>query len=89
VVESVKLADDRGGDLVVRLYEACGGAVPARLTAGFPLAAAFDCDLLEQPERELTAVSGGPCVDFRMRPFQIRTLRLRPAGGVGEVGSVG
>ncbi|MDX6354420.1 MAG: alpha-mannosidase, partial [Streptomyces sp.] len=46
VVESVKLADDRSGDVVVRLYEACGGAVPVRLTAGYPHAAAFDCDLL-------------------------------------------
>jgi alpha-mannosidase len=80
VVESVKLADDRSGDVVVRLYEACGGAAPARLTAGFPLAAAFDCDLLEQPEQELTPVSGGASVDLRLRPFQIRTLRLRRAG---------
>ncbi|MFJ5260126.1 alpha-mannosidase [Streptomyces sp. NPDC088387] len=80
VVESVKLADDRSGDVVVRLYEACGGAVGARLTAGFPLAAAFDCDLLEQPEQELTPASGEPAVDLGLRPFQIRTLRLRPAG---------
>lgn len=77
VVESVKLADDRSGDVVVRLYEACGGAVSARLSAGFPLAAAHDCDLLEQPEREAVHASGE--VDLRFRPFQIRTLRLRPA----------
>ncbi|MET8824433.1 glycoside hydrolase family 38 C-terminal domain-containing protein [Streptomyces sp. NPDC004610] len=85
VVESVKLADDRGGDVVVRLYEACGGAVSARLTAGFALAGVSDCDLLERPERELpragdTADAVG-AVDLRLRPFQIRTLRLRPAGG--------
>jgi alpha-mannosidase len=81
VVESVKLADDRGGDVVVRLYEACGGAVRARLTTGFPLTAAFDCDLLEQPERELAPVPEGGGIDLRLRPFQIRTLRLRPAAG--------
>ncbi|MFE9252723.1 alpha-mannosidase [Streptomyces sp. NPDC007088] len=78
VVESVKLADDRGGDVVVRLYEACGGAVRARLAAGFPLAAAFDCDLLEQPLADLEPSRDGG-VDLRFRPFQIRTLRLRPA----------
>ncbi|MFJ2648158.1 alpha-mannosidase [Streptomyces sp. NPDC087420] len=82
VVESVKLADDRSGDVVVRLYEACGGAVRATLTAGFPLARVSDCDLLENPERELP-LSGDPAdpadtasAAFRMRPFQIRTLRL-------------
>ncbi|MGW6508850.1 alpha-mannosidase, partial [Streptomyces niveus] len=77
VVESVKLADDRSGDIVVRLYEACGGAVAARLSTGFPLAAVFDCDLLERPEREPAHASGE--VDLSFRPFQIRTLRLRPA----------
>ncbi|MFE2044416.1 alpha-mannosidase [Streptomyces sp. NPDC059477] len=81
VVESVKLADDRSGDVVVRLYEAFGGAASARLTAGFPLAAVSDCDLLERPEQELPHT--GDAVDLRLRPFQIRTLRLRPAG-VGE-----
>ncbi|MFF3985687.1 alpha-mannosidase [Streptomyces sp. NPDC001797] len=84
VVESVKLADDRSGDVVVRLYEACGGAVRARLTAGFATAAVHDCDLLERPEQEPVPGSGEAAVDLRFRPFQIRTLRLRPAGGTPE-----
>ncbi|NIY63735.1 glycosyl hydrolase-related protein [Streptomyces malaysiensis] len=71
---------DRGGDVVVRLYEACGGAVSARLTAGFPLAAVHDCDLLERPEREVASIDGEGAFDLGFRPFQIRTLRLRPAG---------
>ncbi|MGY4978519.1 alpha-mannosidase [Streptomyces sp. 900105755] len=84
VVESVKLADDRSGDVVVRLYEACGGAVRACLTAGFATAAVHDCDLLERPERELAPGSGEAAVDLGFRPFQIRTLRLRPAGGTPQ-----
>ncbi|MEU3183453.1 glycoside hydrolase family 38 C-terminal domain-containing protein [Streptomyces sp. NPDC006923] len=78
VVESVKLADDRGGDVVVRLYEAGGGAASATLSASFPLTGAQDCDLLEQPERELVRGGDGASVELRLRPFQIRTLRLRP-----------
>ncbi|MFC9846789.1 alpha-mannosidase [Streptomyces sp. NPDC060223] len=81
LVESVKLADDRSGDVVVRLYEACGGAATARLSAGFALAAVFDCDLLEQPQRELALASDAAVTDLGLRPFQIRTLRLRPADG--------
>jgi alpha-mannosidase len=97
VVESVKLADDRSGDVVVRLYESGGGTATARLTTGFPLAAAWDCDLLEQPwpqpapgtpERRPALLPEGPDgVRLRLRPFQILTLRLRPeaatAGGRG------
>lgn len=79
VVQSVKLADDRSGDIVVRLYDACGGAVSARLSAGFPLTAVLDCDLLEQPDQELARASDEGSVDLGFRPFQIRTLRLRPA----------
>ncbi|GAA3714581.1 hypothetical protein GCM10023082_10370 [Streptomyces tremellae] len=83
VAESVKLADDRGGDVVVRLYEACGGAVRTRLTAGFPLAGVFDCDLLEHPERELAVCADALSAALRLRPFRIRTLRLRPAAPAG------
>ncbi|RAG85519.1 alpha-mannosidase [Streptacidiphilus pinicola] len=92
VVESVKLADDRSGDVVVRLYEAGGGTALARLTAGFPLAAAWDCDLLEQPwpqpapgtpgaaePRPAVLPDGADALRLRLRPFQILTLRLRPA----------
>ncbi|WP_330281607.1 alpha-mannosidase [Streptomyces sp. NBC_00588] len=78
VVESVKLADDRSGDVVVRLYEACGGAVTASLTAGFPVAGVSDCDLLESPDESLP-LSDETTTTFRMRPFQIRTLRLHRA----------
>ncbi|WBB61782.1 glycosyl hydrolase-related protein [Streptomyces sp. WMMC500] len=75
VVESVKLADDRSGDVVVRLYESAGGRAAARLTAGFPLAGGVRTDLLERP------LPGAVPVDDReirlaLRPFEIVTLRL-------------
>ncbi|MCQ4043174.1 alpha-mannosidase [Streptantibioticus rubrisoli] len=75
-VESVKLADDRSGDVVVRLYESRGGRARATLTAGFPVSRADATDLLERP-REPAAVDGGR-IAVRLRPFQILTLRLRP-----------
>ncbi|MFJ5212432.1 alpha-mannosidase [Streptomyces nigra] len=79
VVESVKLADDRSGDVMVRLYEACGGAVTTTLTADLPLEQVSDCDLLEEAERALPQSPNVPSVTFTMRPFQIRTLRLHRA----------
>ncbi len=71
-VESVKLAEDRSGDVVVRLYESRGGRARCELTAGFPVTRTEVTDLLERPLHE----TAGP---FTLRPFQILTLRLRPA----------
>lgn len=81
VVASVKLAEDRGGDVIVRLYESRGGRAAATLEAGFPLAAAVESDLLERP---LEAGAVGPVtpagtVALTLRPFQIVTIRLRRA----------
>jgi alpha-mannosidase len=77
VVESVKLADDRSGDVIVRVYEATGGVGAATMRAAFPLAGAADADLLEAAGSELPVDPDGASVRFAMRPFQIRTLRLR------------
>jgi alpha-mannosidase len=74
IVEAVKLADDRSGDVVVRLYESRGGRGNAVVRAGFGLAGAAEVDLLERPLSEVDLSDPLP-----FRPFQIRTLRLRRA----------
>ena len=52
VVESVKLADDRSGDLVVRLYEARGGRARATVRTGFPVSGVRAVNLLEEDYEE-------------------------------------
>ncbi|MGW3728755.1 alpha-mannosidase [Streptomyces sp. NPDC000851] len=75
-VEAVKLADDRSGDVVVRLYESRGGRAQGVLRAGFPLAGAQVTDLLERPLNDADVTGdGGVCV--ALRPFQVLTLRLK------------
>jgi alpha-mannosidase len=85
VVEAVKLADDRSGDVVIRLYEALGGRASTRLTASFDLADAQVCDLLERPDAEVAALAPisveGRTVALALTPFQVVTLRLRRAAG--------
>ncbi|MEU9732803.1 glycoside hydrolase family 38 C-terminal domain-containing protein [Streptomyces sp. NPDC048002] len=73
-VEAVKLADDRSGDVVVRLYESRGGRARGVLRPGFPLAGAHVTDLLERPLERAEATDGA--VPVELRPFQILTLRL-------------
>ncbi|MEU8865404.1 alpha-mannosidase [Streptomyces umbrinus] len=73
-IESVKLADDASGDVVVRVYESLGGRAQGTLRTGFPLAGAQLTDLLERP---LTTVdTEDDSVSVTLRPFEIQTLRL-------------
>lgn len=82
VVEAVKLAEDRSGDVVVRLYEAHGARTRARVEPGFPSGPVRTVDLLERdlPGPVLTEVSAGPgggkATALELRPFQIVTLRI-------------
>jgi alpha-mannosidase len=78
VVESVKLADDRSGDLVVRLYESHGGRARATLRTGFAAVSVTAVDLLERPlpGAETHPVPDGE-LELRLRPFEIHTLRFR------------
>lgn len=82
VVSAVKLADDRSGDVVVRLYEARGGRATAMLTPSFPVAGVEEVDLLERPVAANALIDDGGSsgsVGLRLRAFQIVTLRLRRA----------
>ncbi|WP_282701375.1 glycoside hydrolase family 38 C-terminal domain-containing protein [Streptomyces sp. CC219B] len=73
-VEAVKLADDRSGDVVVRLYESRGGRAQGLVRPGFALAGAQVTDLLERPLEDAETEAGA--VRVQLRPFQILTLRL-------------
>jgi alpha-mannosidase len=79
VVEAVKLADDRSGDVVVRLYESLGGQARTVLRPAFAVVSAESDDLLERPlggDSELT-VAADSSVPLFLRPFQVLTIRLR------------
>ncbi|MFQ4148711.1 glycoside hydrolase family 38 C-terminal domain-containing protein [Arthrobacter sp. LAPM80] len=86
VIEAVKLADDRSGDVIVRLYEPLGARAAVTLSASFPVASVVENNLLEQPYDAGSVTVGAPvggAGDFQLslRPFQILTLRLRKAAG--------
>lgn len=78
VVETVKLAEDRSGDLIVRLYEARGARASGRISVDAAVGSITEADLLERPLADGTAIAGvhGGAVDLRLRPFQIVTLRV-------------
>ncbi len=75
VVETVKLAEDASGDLVVRLYESLGGR--ASTTIAFDgTAARIECtDLLERALPGMPTGEGA-AITLPFRPFQLRTIRF-------------
>lgn len=81
VVEAVKLAEDRSGDLVVRLYEARGARATGSVDFGCEVLRVIETDLLERPLDHPTALEAvsGMRARLRLRPFQIVTLRVARA----------
>jgi alpha-mannosidase len=75
LVETVKLAADGSGDVIVRLYESCGGQACGRLHALFPVASAWRADLLEE---SLGSVAADP-FELELRAFEIVTVRISRA----------
>jgi alpha-mannosidase len=79
---ALKQAED-GDGLIIRLHEAHGRRGASILSFAIPLAGIDAVDLLEAPGSDLLpAVEqiNPHTVRFQVRPFQIVTLRLRPAG---------
>ncbi|RFU84383.1 alpha-mannosidase [Streptomyces triticagri] len=79
VISAVKQADDRSGDLVVRLYEAHGGRATATVRVdGFAAERPVPTDLLERPlaDAPQPAVADGGGWSLALRPFQMVTLRF-------------
>jgi len=77
IVESVKLAEDRSGDLIVRLYEAAGGRAQASIELADGFAEAWRTDLLER-DTDAGRWSAGEPITLELTPFQLATLRIRP-----------
>jgi alpha-mannosidase len=74
-ISSVKHADDGSGDLIVRLYEACGDRASLTVRTPYRISAASRCNLLEEPGAGIECFDG--IVVLTLRPFELVTLRLR------------
>jgi len=75
VVEAVKLAEDRSGDVIVRLYAATGGRARTTVNIDFPVRSVQTVDLLERPLDIGQSWSDPTAATITFRPFQIVSLR--------------
>ncbi len=75
VIDTVKLAEDGSGDLIVRAYEAMRTATECTLNTALDVASAVATDLLERGDQPLSVSDGS--VRLAFRPFEIKTIRLK------------
>lgn len=81
VVETVKLAADRSGDVVIRLHEAHGTRSAAAITASFGYTGVIETDLLERAlSRRAVEAGDRTVVRLNLGPFELVTLRFSVGG---------
>ena len=74
VVDTVKLAEDRSGDVIVRFYESRGGHASSAIELDFAHGTVSEVDLLERGTGE-GLDRDGPLV-LKFTPFEIKSLRI-------------
>lgn len=78
LLDAVKPAEDRSGDLIVRLHEAGGGHTAAAVRVDVPFVSVAEVSLLEDAAGPDLPVPDG-AVRLGLTPFSVRTLRFRLA----------
>ncbi|MFI6425233.1 alpha-mannosidase [Promicromonospora sp. NPDC050880] len=78
-LSAVKLADDRSGDLVVRVYEALGRRASGTVTVAAPVAGARAVSLIEDDLADAVVPVTDGAVTVDLGPFEVRTLRFARA----------
>ncbi|WCD93647.1 alpha-mannosidase [Microbacterium sp. nov. GSS16] len=74
VISAVKLADDRSGDVIVRVYESLGRRTTGALSVAFEYSGIREVSLIED-ELDGARTSG----ELALKPFEVRTLRIARA----------
>lgn len=80
IAESVKLAEDGSGDLILRLYEAKKAETDAELKLDFSafnmeMYEAVSCNMMEQESEKLILRDKAAALNFH--PFEIKTIRVK------------
>lgn len=74
IIETVKLAEDRSGDVILRLYQSTGATTACSLHTALPVEKAWETNMLEETEKEIEV--DNRFIRLVFRPFEVKTLRL-------------
>ncbi len=77
ILETMKMAEDGSGDIILRLYEAAGAAIQTTVRINLPAEKIWECDMLEhKKEGGWESELGESLHKLSFRAFEIKTLRL-------------
>jgi alpha-mannosidase len=82
IVETVKKAED-GTGIILRLYEASHAGVKTELEFGFPVASAWETDMLENPIQELRMAENQIRLEFE--PYEVKTIAIKLPNSFGVI----
>lgn len=74
ILETVKLAEDGTGDIILRMYDSKRSRTHCNLSTQLPVEHAVQTDMLERYQNDLHVNNGRIELDFR--PFEVKTVRL-------------
>lgn len=74
IIETVKLAEDRSGDIILRLYQSTGTRTECNIKTSLTIDRVWETNMLEQIEREIEKNQN----IFRLlfKPFEVKTVRI-------------
>lgn len=74
VIESIKRAE-QDDSMIVRLYETDNARAEVTLSLFQEISGAFQCNMLEEEEKAV--MFEGKSVQFAMKPFEIKTIKVK------------
>lgn len=76
IVDTIKMAEDGSGDVILRLYECKHAATSAILSVQLPFSDAWICDMLENKKEALLS-SNGRDLSLDFHCFEVKTIRIK------------
>jgi len=74
IIDTIKMAEDGSGDIIVRLYESKKATVDATVRVALPSYKAYLTDMLENVKEELDVTENGVALTFHA--FEVKTIRF-------------
>ena len=75
ILETIKLAEDESGDIIVRLYESTGGLKQTKIQFGFDIKEAYITNMIEENTEKIDVKNNG--ISLELKAFEVKTIRIK------------
>ena len=75
ILETIKLAEDESGDIIVRLYESTGGLKQTKIQFGFDIKEAYITNMIEENTEKIDVKNNE--ISLELKAFEVKTIRIK------------